>query len=278
MDVKALRSKLFSFLPLSFKHRIYAFLRIIYDYSRLGVEVLLINSRRVAPPIMTCHMLVCKRREYVAISKFAIASFLRFNSNYKILLHSDREQLQNAKKLSVLFPGSRFNVIHDIPDSGYPYELKGQLLLSLQGTHDIYLDVDTRTNGSLPNISAPLTLVAEFKMKDNINFSRILRELDLSHFENCYLLNVSIVSWAGHDFGISGDEFSVWCRKYMQIDWNSFLSSEQIPYFKRFVEQVFMSIKMQERGFQVLKEKDRVGDKGLIECSYFGASGYRFGR
>ena len=229
-------------------------------------------------PTNICHMLVCQRPEYVAIAKFAISSFLYFNPKYKIILHTDEHLNLDARKLNRYFPESRLSIVQDIPNSGYPYELKGKLLLKMQGTHDIFLDVDTRTNGVLPEIMAPLTLVAEFRMKDNINFRRILHELELSYLEDYYLLNVSIVSWGGRDYNISSKEFEEWSTKYMEIQWHKFLDSEQIPYFKRFVEQVFLSIKLQASDFQILKEKDYVGDKGLVESSYFGASGYRFGR
>ena len=131
---------------------------------------------------------------------------------------------------------------------------------------------------TLPEIVNPLTLVAEFKMKDNRNFRHILNQLDLEQYGEYFLLNVSIVSWAGLNMNITTSEFEDWCHKYLSINWSAFLEPGQIAYFKRFVEQVFISIKFQQGSIQVLKEQDRVGDRGIIECSYFGASGYRFGR
>ena len=223
-------------------------------------------------------MLVCRNVEYVKIAKFAISSFLKFNKDYKIVLHADKSLAKSCKRILALFPSSRLELLVDIPSSGYPYEIKGELILKLQGTHDIFLDVDTRTNGPLPQVQSPLTLVAEFRMKDNVNFKRILTELGQEKFENCFLLNVTLVCWGGIDMKITIEEFKSWSEDYSSINWEGFLEPDQISYFKRFVEQIFFSIKFQTGNFQVLKQSDFVGDKGLVESSYFGASGYRFGR
>lgn len=275
---RQLRGRIFKYVPLTFKHRVYGLLRLIYDYSRLTLELVLVNVTRRTTTTKACHMLVCQKQEYVSISKFAISSFLYFNKDYTIILHTDKILKNKCDALARFFPNTRLSVLQDIPDEGYPYELKGLLILGLQGTSDLFLDVDTRTNGTLPDIYSPLTLVAEFKMSDNVNFRQILSEMSLEGYENFYLLNVSIFCWAGKHFGIERQDFINWSQAYMNIKWESFLNSDQIPYFKRFVEQVFFSLQLQKGEIQLLKENDHVGDKGIVECSYFGASGYRFGR
>lgn len=225
----------------------------------------------------TCHFLICKDSAYAKISKYAIYSYLRFNPNSHIVIHCDSKTYSIVKWMYRWPLSGAINVIEDIDYEEYPYISKGILILKLQGTSDIFLDVDTRINGTLPVCTVPTALVAEFRIADSAKFSSIFRAMGHPDFQHLYLLNVTFVSWGGHNLNLDTETFSLWSDKYLNLPWHELMSSDAIPYFKRFVEQTFFSEVFQRGKWGVLKSSDFVGDQGLVESSYYGASGYRFG-
>jgi hypothetical protein len=249
------------------------------DYLRLICEIFSVYLiQPSSKSSKQCHFILLRKKEYVFISKFAIASFLKFNPDYRVIVHCDSLVEIYARKLQYLFPRSRLSVVVDQPSQGFVYSIKGNFLLRLQGSFDIFLDADTRCNGRLPEIVKPMTLVAEFPYYSNRKWAAILRECGLEENIRFFLLNVSAVSWAGCHYGVSPEDFADWEKKWFAIDWSNILREDQIPYFQRFVEQVFVSNIFQRGPIQTLKDADFVADKGIIESSYFGATGYRFGR
>lgn len=277
------RSFLTRYIPNQFKNLLYKIFRFMRDTFRLTLDAFIVFffRRRLYKSyamITRCHFLICKDVRYVSISKYAVLSYLRFNPDSTVIVHCDSLTYPLVKKLYRFLPNDLLEVVEDIPNDKYPYISKGLLLLTLQGTKDVFLDVDTRINGKLPASIKPTTLVAEFQFSESVKFSKILKAMKCTDFEAKYLLNVTFVSWGGRDLGIRYNNFLDWSDAYMNLPWDSLLAKEAIPYFKRFVEQTFFSLVFQEESWDVLKKSDFVGDKGIVESSYFGASGYRFGR
>lgn len=280
---REIRQKLFLFISDRTKDRIYQAVRFLKDTFRLYFEIchlFISKSTRTSfnDKKQTCHFLICHDIKYVNVSKYAIYSFLRYNPDYRLVIHVDKRTFAAVRKQYKFLLSSCIRVVQDITDDEFPYISKGLLLLRLQGTHDIFLDVDTRTNGKLPRLNKPTALVAEFRFGESKKFSRILKEMGCLQYADKYLLNVTFVSWGGQDLGLKNEAFLEWSRTYLTLKWETFLPINAIPYFKRFVEQTFFSLVFQESDWGVMKESDFVGDKGIIESSYFGASGYRFGR
>ena len=279
----SLSRNLFMFIPGHFKDNVYRFIRFFRDNTRLALELIVIHYNTISLSSKeyterNCHFLICKNPKYVGVSKYAIFSYMRHHPLDKVIIHCDKVTLTKVKKLYRFIPVKNIEIHEDISSDMYPYVSKGLLILSLQGTKDLFIDADTRINGTITNFELPTALVSEFKFGESKKFSLILHAMGVQHFEEKYLLNVSFVTWGGRNLGITSNEFVLWSDKYLNLNWEDLLSAEAINYFKRFVEQTFFSLIFQSGEWKVLKSKDKVGDGGVIESSYFGASGYRFGR
>lgn len=249
--------------------------RLLCEYFIIICDSLYLRPKRVVS--RTCHFLICGDSRYVSISKYAVLSYLRHHSSEKVIIHCDKITYSSVRKQYKFFP-ERVRVLNDIFIGQNPYVSKGFLILSLQGTKDIFIDVDTRVNAPIPEFNVPTALVAELRFGESKQLSQILSALCVQDFEEQYLLNVTFVTWGGTHLGITDEDFSNWSTKYLSLKWEEILKAEEIPFFKRFVEQIYFSLIFQRNTWHVLKFEDRVGDKGIIESSYYGASGYRFGR
>ena len=270
------------YLIVKIKNQLYMVLRFTKDLRRLFIDFVVASFKKffrkgvVSGP--TCHFLICKDLKYISISKFAIISFIRFHPDYHIKIHCDELTYASVLNLWKCFPWLEIEVEIDIEKHLTPYVSKGILLLKLQGSSDSFLDVDTRVNSRIPQFDVPTALVAEHKFSEKEEYESIFRELGIHAKLGLQMLNVSFVSWGGKNLYLSEKDFLDWSDRYINLPWESLVNKEQIKHYQRFVEQIFFSLQFQTSNWRTLKDEDRVSDKGIVESTYFGATGHRFGR
>ena len=270
-------------LPCKVKDLFYLVLRFFRDNGRVFIDSLVVifqNSLKFRKPSQTfqCHFLICNDTKYIAVSKYAVFSFLRYHPHFKVVIHCDTKTFHETRRFYRRYLKERISVIQDVEDGVYPFVAKGLLLIRIQGSSDFYLDADTRTNSTIPICDVPTALVAEFSFQDNPSYVLLLEKMNCDDKSNQYMLNVSFISWGGNSLHLSESEFLEWSDKYRNLNWREITSQDNIEFMQRFVEQVFFSLAFQRDKWNVLKANDQVADKGVIESTYYGASGYRFGR
>lgn len=254
-------------------------LRMFRDNCRLFLHILIVRSRRKSCIENKCHFLVVKQPIYAKLSMYAIASLLYFNPQFEIVIHCDDKCKKSVLWRCRLLLGSRCNInlIGGVVTD--PMRNKALLLLTLQGTDDIFVDADTRFNGKLPRLSQITTLVKEFRMDEKPIWIRICRDIGIDSGK-VEMLNTSFFSWSGHTLDLNYVTFQDFYDKFSSVHWTdiSMEYSIESQSLQRLVEQVFFSIVLSGNKTNALKNFDTVADKGVIESTYFGASGYRFGR
>lgn len=270
------------FLIVKVKDHLYMVLRFTKDLRRLIIDFIVASFRMFTKERFvrgpTCHFLICKDLKYISVSKFAIISFIRFHPDYYVKIHCDESTYATVSNLWKYFPWLKIEVEMDIKNNLTPYVSKGLLILKLQGSADSFLDVDTRVNSRIPKLDVPTVLVAEHCFGEKEEFVGIFREMGISDKIGLQMLNVSFVSWGGKNLNLSEKEFLEWSDRYLNLPWESLVQKKHVKYYQRFVEQIFFSLHFQTSHWLTIKEQDRVADKGIIESTYFGATGHRFGR
>lgn len=212
----------------------------------------------------------------MSAAKYSISSFLKFNSEYQVILHVDQALYPKARILSFLF-GNSVRVIQDQSGLIEPLDAKAKLLIELQGTFDIFVDADTRWNASLKLNESITVMTIEFLLQSDATWKNILSELNLKQ-SDFSMLNTTFFSWRGNDLGVSYKEYSDWKKAWTEIDWKALeLGTLEIT-LKRLCEQVFMSYILRYKQVVALKDRDAISDGGILESSYLGATGHRFAR
>ena len=263
---------------MKYKNLAYKILRILKDNSRLLMQCFSVKCRRKSFYPQKCHFLVVNNPVYAHLAMYGIASLLYFNREVQVTIHCDSKCYKTLKWKTGLLFGHRTTInIIESKNSDPMYE-KAKLLISLQGTYDYFIDADTRINGLIPDFSKPAVLVREFSLDNHIIWRRISEQLGID-LQKAEMLNTTFFTWSGKKLALDIQDFEIFYHNYLNIDWNliSRKSSEWNDY-KRLVEQFFFSIVLSNSNYSTLKDQDSVADKGVIESSYFGASGYRFGR
>jgi hypothetical protein len=264
---------------LKIKDRLYQITRFLSDNGRLIYHVLKIRTQWRVCPSRTCHFLVIQNPIYGQLFLYAVASLLFHNPDFEVKLHCDSKCYKRIYMKSQILFGSKVSfVMTDLRNSNPMFE-KAKLLISLQGSSDFFIDADTRINGPLPILSQVSVLVKEFSLAEHSIWKDICNFMEIEPSE-LSMLNTTFYTWGGKSQGIKLQEFSSFYMGFLNLNWKALSINNNFDPTKytRLVEQFFFSYILSNEKVNALKSIDKVADKGVIESSYFGASGYRFGR
>lgn len=264
---------------LGFKNSIYRFIRMTKDNSKLLFHLVSLFTRKSTSGDTQCHFLVVKDKKYAKLSTYAIASLMYFNRDVSVIVHTDDICYRSMNWRRIMVFGGKIRIVKVLSPSQDPMYEKALLLLSLQGTHDFFLDADTRINGQIEVCSHPTVLVKEFFLEDRTDW-RVILSFIVKKKGRFQMLNTSFFSWGGTNAHIELSNFKKFYEDYLSVDFQSILdlNSLQVKSYTRLVEQIFFSITLTRFHIEAIKQSDRVVDHGVIESTYYGASGYRFGR
>ena len=221
------------------------------------------------------NILIVKNVKYVKIAKICIDSFLHFHPNAIIKIHCDEETFPKAK---VSLRNKNVEIVNDC-DSEDSWQLsKLKLFLKLSGTSHILMDADLKWNGPLPNLGSVTYFVREFTFKDNELYVQLFNQAGWQQYLDYSMKNTSFVLLDEHRI-IHGsiNELTRRIELFERTIVSSNFSVEQKKDLKRIAEQVVLSLEFDDDHCSYLKESDSQFDGSLVESSYFGATGTRFG-
>ncbi len=260
--------------------RIKVFVVSTLDNTKLHVKWVFKNANNANFDPITAHLLVVKNPMYAKLAQTCIESFLHFHPNSKIVIHCDQSTLRSTYWQLGFLRFKRKGRIYIEKSFENPEWQKSKLdlILSLQGTKDVFFDCDLRWNGTLS--SKPNQALLYFVEEKPIEaYPEIVSSLppDFSRFPFATMKNTSVFSW-------SGIEISETTRKQFEDLWHKIYdyfassSKKQNSNHSRLSEQVALSIlpNLLEIPYLFLKENDSQFDGSVCESSYFGASGGRF--
>jgi hypothetical protein len=230
-------------------------------------NILSIRNRKRGDYFGFCHFLILKDPRYLSAGIIAIHSFLARNRKYIAVIHTDNELYAKVKEFAEKsIYRERIEIIQSHAKIHWT-EKKYELLMSLQGKKDLYLDVDTRCNNKI-NIGVEVTcFVDEGKILEQHPYSAILREFSAVDFPNkSQMLNTSFFTWNGHQLPEKYQDSKLYKKVFLSA---STFSKERLS------EQIALSMLVTSNfpNYEGLKRQDKSFDKGVIESSYLGATG-----
>lgn len=222
--------------------------------------------------ISTCHFLVVKDKSYASLVQTAVESLLFHNSQMKVVVHCDSVTYSKTRKRLFLVSLKNRQKVHVVHSFSYQnwQTSKLELILSLNGTNDIFLDADTRVNASLPALTSTFFLVKDRPFHRDL-VSRINASLDSNFTDDLLSKNTTAFGWCGYSLTQDDIDFA---RKLF----NFLLTELRGQPTERLCEQFTMSLLVEHLQIrcEYIKLLDRQFDKAVIESSYFGATSSRF--
>ena len=252
----------------------------IFYFKLLRVSWYLPTRKSINQFAGQVHVLVVKNTSYINFSRICIESFLHFHPQAKVILHCDTSTFNNAKRF--FWVTSRYKNVSIICDqkneSDWKFS-KFKLLLSMNGTSDIFIDADMRWNGSLSLDKNIYFLVREFPLWKSPEYIEFFSSVKIELNEKKYMWNTSFFTF--NSIRINENVIKRMYEFYEKLTLiyesnGKEFNSNSIK--ERLIEQLTLSYFADEFGFEVkaLKENDSRLDGSLVESAYFGSTGLGF--
>lgn len=227
----------------------------------------------------TAHILCVKNIAYAGVAIVAAESFLYWNPSSNVVVHCDQNTFgQVSRKFRRLIKASKVRVISDTPSTITWQEAKINIVCSLGGTSDIYMDADLRWNGPCPPLNEPVFYVREFEISNRMEFQEIYNEVLKNRWPSALMSNTSFVFF--NQRVISGENASD-IRDIFRL-LSNWLGTEApvspgTSQIRRLSEQIALSVVLNDAiDMGHLKQTDERADGQFVETSYFGATGLGF--
>jgi hypothetical protein len=183
------------------------------------------------------------------------------------VIHTDNELYTNVREFAEnSIYRERIEIIQSHAEIHWT-EKKYELLMSLQGKKDLYLDVDTRCNNKIDIGNEVTCFVDEGNILEQYPYNEILREFPSVEFpQKSRMLNTTFFTWNGHLLHEKYQDNYLYKKVFLNA---SAFSKERLS------EQIAISMLVTNSfpDYEGLKKQDKSFDKGVIESSYLGATG-----
>lgn len=252
-------------------------------YMRKFHSLKYLYLRNKTPNIIehSAHLLVVKNKKYAHLAKICAESFIFNNPKSKVTIHCDEKTYEEAnEQLAVLISRHKAEVILDqvFQDKSWQVQ-KLNLILSLCGTEEIFMDADLKWNDQLDYLTHLTFFYEEFALEDSKFFSTVLKNLfpEIESFGT--MKNTSFFTWK--NFVLTDSQ------KVEVLDYNHKITkyaqelgskNEQSAELERISEQLVLSFVSEYWKVKIkfLKDSDDIFDGKFVESSYFGATGGEF--
>ena len=226
------------------------------------------------------HILLVKNISYVYFARICTLSFTLYNPKAQVVIHCDESTyLETKRKLSLIPKFFNVSILLDQNSNNTWQNLKTELVLSMNGSYDLYMDADLRWRNSVNRFNDLTFLVKEFQIAENQSMSKLLQLTIFKDYSDASMKNTSFLTFGGTKFSkdvisktkSSQENFS---KLIKDID----LDEKNQASLIRLSEQLCLSFFLGEAGQEVkyLKDSDARLDGGIVESPYFGATGLGF--
>jgi hypothetical protein len=226
----------------------------------------------------TIHLLIVKNPVYVKLARICIKSFLHFNPNSDFKVHCDSATFSESNSVFKKL-GNRVQIFMDISNEAQWQESKIDLILSMSGSSEIFMDADLRWNGPLPKLFGLTFFVEEFSMLEKSPERQAIRALNSIAFDSATMKNTSFVYLDRYVLSHSEkDLVREYAHKFEGLLDLADIGEKDRPTLMRLREQIIFSLISESWQIPIyfLKEIDSHRDGRFVESSYFGATGSSF--
>jgi hypothetical protein len=247
-------------------------------YSKKWIYTESNNSSSVQ---LIAHVLVIKNDVYCKVAVTCIESFLHFNPKCKVIVHCDSSTIMKTENLLQSASKKReIEIRQIIENENQLWQItKLELILSMNGSNDVFMDADLRWNGPLNKLNVFTYFVREFDMEKKSPFRELIKYGFEEIFPDTYMKNVSFITFAGQS--LPANALSILrdkCKEYLKLVESNIVGALDVSIMARMVEQVILSLFIPKylKEFAYLKDTDQIMDGRFVESSYFGATGAKF--
>ena len=226
------------------------------------------------------NILVTKNPIYAKVARVCVESFLYHHPNSKVNLHVDeitKKEVEN--EILSKFPRARVSVFTVNSNERSWQEQKISLILSLNGTTELFMDADLRWNSGIQSIKSVTFYVDEFPFLEKSPYRQLIKIFRNGEYSNSIMKNTSFFTFHGNHISkeLNLDVYRIE-QELLELIKSDILGALDRDQVTRLSEQIALSIASTDWNYQIdtLKNTDGHKDGAFVESSYFGATGSTF--
>jgi len=258
------------------KNSFFRIIRFSTTYLVLFKQLLIIQFLRPSTPTKTAVILIAKKYSYLQMGLICMSSFLYYNRDFEIQIHCDQKISKILRIFLPLYRRFIVTVFPTISDNSDPYIEQLKLFFNLNSINTILFDADIRWKGSLVyDFRDPLA----YNFESNVNaldFWPILAaHLRIPSEAGYQVLTCCVTSWGNQSLRMSQSEINKYIEDLDTFQWEG---DHKFNEFKRLRGQFLMSYiftKLSNKTNSIVEIEKSKGK--ILETSFFGATGYRYG-
>ncbi len=238
------------------------------------------KSKDFSPEPFVANILIVKNPIYAQIGRVCVESFLYYHPNSIVKLYVD-DTTRDAVKTEILDRNisKKISIVAVPTQSSTWQEQKIELILSLSGTSELFMDADLRWNSGIRSLSEVTFYVNEFFLTEKSPYRQILQSFRSGKYKSAMMRNTSFFTFGGHQIGTKAlfdvkqiEDELLWLIK------SDLLGSIDRDQVARLSEQLALSLASEDWNttIKTLKASDGHKDGAFVESSYFGATGSTF--
>ena len=260
----------------SVKNFFFRIIRFSKTYLVLFKQILIIQVLKPSKTTKTAVILIAKKYSYLQMGLICLSSFLYFNRDFQIEIYCDEKISKILRIFLPLYRKYTVIVSSTIPNNSDPYIEQLKLFFNLNSLNTILFDADIRWKGRLVyEFKNPLAYNFESN-DDAVSFWPILAaHLDLPCLNDYQVLTCCVTSWGNQSLKMSQSEINKYIKELDTFPWEK---DRNFIEFKRLRGQFLMSyfFTLLSSKTDSIVEIEKSNGK-ILETSFFGATGYRYG-
>lgn len=249
------------------------------NFTDRAIWLISINRKANFEPI-SVKMLVVNKKIYAKLAYLCVLSFLFYHPNAKIIIYHDKRTQKYLQRHFFLISILKRNHVEfvKLQTSEEWQAHKINIILSLVGSADYYMDCDLRWNGSLPEKRSceMLYFVEEKFLTLYDDVEKLIANFPVNR-SKAMMRNTSLFSWGEINLTEIQMKFFYSLVNQLRTKCRNNDDGSRTSLY-RVYEQIALSLipELYSKPFDYLKTSDRQFDGSICESSYYGASGGRF--
>ncbi len=260
------------------KNTIYRISRFIKTYYLLLKYLILLKFRHKESSDKIALVYLMNKKIYFLMALICISSFLYYNKDFKVHVYCDDKLLNLCKLLRYIFNTDLVQVFATISEKSDPMLEQVKMFTKTTGGNIILMDADIRWTGKLIyDFEKPLVYNFESNENHIKNWKIISSYLKLNQNQIFKMYTCCIISLGKTNLTYTESEINLILQKMADFNWKE-ISSFNNPFHIR--GQFIISYLLSEIGQDPCSVISIQASRGkmFLETSFYGATGYRFGK
>jgi hypothetical protein len=251
--------------------------RFLKTYYLLIKHVVSLQLRQTKAADKVAIIYLMRKRIYFQMALICISSFLYYNKNFKIVVYCDKKLNNLCNSFKYIFRNQNIEIRREILDDSDPMLEQVRMFMRTGNGNTILMDADIRWTGPLVyNFVNPLVYNREENVGHIRAWDRIKDFLNIRGINEFQVFTCCLTSLGGHSIQSSHQDLEQILSNFLTFHWQETTDLQERFHIRG---QLLISHIISELGNipDTIVKIEKELDQKILETSFYGATGYRYG-